>query len=142
MKLKYINALMDMAERFAQTSEATRLKVGALIYRDGAILSLGINGVPSGWPSESCEGVDGQTLPHVRHAESAALEKLWLSTETSKGACLFVTHSPCFQCALKIKSAQISKVYFREHYKCSKGVDYLNSVGVECLQVIQQEVFK
>lgn len=133
MKLKYKTAFMDMAERFGQTSTAERLKVGALIYKNNSIISLGVNGQPPGWETEQCEGEDGHTLSTVRHAESAALEKLYLSTETSAGAEMFISHSPCLNCSLKIVAAKITKVYYRHDYRDSSGIEYLikNGVAVE-----------
>lgn len=130
MKLKYKNALMDMACRFGETSEATRLKVGCLIYKNESIISMGVNGQPPGWHTENCEGEDGLTLPTVRHAEHAALEKMYLSTETTEGATMFISHSPCLQCALKINAAKIKTVYFRTEYKDLSGVDFLKKKGL------------
>ena len=130
MKKKYLLAFMDMAERFAMTSEAIRLKVACFIIKNGNIISLGVNGQPPGWPSEVCEDSQGNTLPTVRHAEDAALQKLWKSTETSEGADMIITHSPCLQCAIKIKEAGISKVYYRNKYRSSDGIDYLEKSGI------------
>lgn len=135
MKQKYILSFMDMASRFALTSEAGRLKVGALLVKNGNVISIGVNGTPSGWPSEVCEEPDGKTLPEVRHAEEAALEKLWGSHETSTGATMFITHSPCKRCAIKVATAKVAKVYFREHYRNSEGVDYLSALGIQCQQI-------
>ena len=137
MKPKYKHALMDMAKRFAQTSEANRLKVGAIIYKNDSVISLGINGQPPGWPTENCEDEDGKTLPTVRHAEAAALEKLYVSNETSEGSVMFVTHAPCLQCALKIKAAKITEVYYAEEYRDRSGIAYLkeNEVSVARLEI-------
>lgn len=135
MKRKYEEALMDMAERFGQTSSATRLKVGCLIYKNDSIISLGVNGQPSGWHTEVCEGSDGLTLNTVRHAEQAALDKLVTSTETSVGAIMFVSHQPCLACSLRIVSGKISKVYYRHQYKTEEGVQYLKSKGIEVQQI-------
>lgn len=135
MKRKYKEALMDMACRFGQTSEADRLKVGCIIYKNGALVSLGTNGQPPGWPTEVCEGGDGSTLPTVRHAEAAALEKMYLSTETTEGATMFISHSPCLGCSLKIVAAKIEKVYYRSKYRCDEGLTYLEQNGVIVEQV-------
>lgn len=131
MKRKYDLAFMDMAERFGQTSEATRLKVGAMLVRDGKILSQGVNGQPPGWHTELCEGVDGSTLPTVRHAEVACLEKLWNSPDTAKDSVLYCSHSPCLPCSIKLFTAGVSKVYYRHAYRCSDGIDFLRSKGVD-----------
>ena len=130
MKNKYAVALMDMAERFGQTSSAKRLKVGSFIYKNDSIIAMGVNGQPPGWHTEECEDEDGKTLPTVRHSEAAALEKLYLSTETSDGAEMFVSHSPCLSCSLKILAAKISKVYYRHDYRSDEGVNYLRANGV------------
>lgn len=130
MKQKYLEAFMDMAERFSLTSEAKRLKVACFIVKNGNIISLGINGQPPGWPWETCENLNGETLNTVRHAEYAALQKLWKSTETSEGACMIITHSPCLQCAIKIKEAGISKVYYRYQYRSKEGIEYLSRNGI------------
>lgn len=135
MKHKYAIALMDMTERFGQTSTATRLKVGCMIYKNGSVISLGCNGQPPGWHTEQCEDEAGKTMPTVRHAEAAALEKLYLSTETSENAEMFISHAPCLNCALKIVAAKIEKVYYRHDYRCDEGLKYLikNEVAVEKL---------
>lgn len=135
MKEKYSLALMDMTERFGQTSTAERLKVGAMIYKNNSIISLGVNGQPPGWPTEVCEDRDGHTYATVRHAEAAALEKLYLSTETSEGAEMFISHMPCLSCSLKIVAAKIKKVYYRNEYRCTEGIEYLKKNGVEVYQI-------
>lgn len=139
MKPKYVYALMDMTERFGQTSTATRLKVGAMIYKNNSIISLGVNGQPPGWPTEKCESEGGTTLPTVRHAEAAALEKLYLSTETSEGAEMFISHAPCLNCSLKIVAAKISKVYYKHDYRCDEGLKYLKDNGVVVFKVTDEK---
>ena len=162
MKEKYSLALMDMTERFGQTSTAERLKVGAMIYKNNSIVSLGVNGQPPGWESEVCEervyangagawiddveeeypykDEDGhlyklRTYSTVRHAEAAALEKLYLSTETSEGAEMFISHMPCLSCSLKIVAAKIKKVYYRHPYRCTQGIEYLEKNGVQVYKI-------
>lgn len=135
MKIKYLEALMDMTVRFGETSSATRLKVGAMIFKNDSIIALGVNGQPSGWSTECCEGVDGQTLPTVRHAESAALEKLWNSSETAKGSTMFISHAPCINCAIKIKTSGISSVYYRNTYRDEDGLKYLMENNIEVEQI-------
>jgi dCMP deaminase len=126
---------MDMAERFGQTSSATRLKVGCLIYKNNSIISLGVNGQPPGWETEKCEDEAGKTLPTVRHAEHAALEKLYLSTETSEGAEMFISHAPCLNCCLKIVAAKIQKVYYRHDYRDTAGLKYLKEHGIPVIKL-------
>ena len=135
MKDKYAQALMDMAVRFGETSTAERLKVGSLIYKNNSIISLGVNGQPPGWSTEVCEDEEGKTLSTVRHSEAAALEKLYLSTETSEGADMFVSHMPCLSCSLKIVAAKIKKVYYREDYRCTEGIEYLEKNGVQVYKI-------
>ena len=135
MKDRYAQALMDMAIRFGETSTAERLKVGSLIYKNNSIISLGVNGQPPGWITEVCEDSKGNTLSTVRHSEAAALEKLYLSTETSEGADMFVSHMPCLSCSLKIVAAKIRTVYYRHPYRCTEGIEYLKKNGVEVYQI-------
>lgn len=135
MKEKYKLAFMDMAERFAQTSEAKRLRVGALLVKDDRIISLGVNGTPKGWPSEVCEGPDGQTWPHVRHAEKAALDKLRSSPESGAGSTLFCSHSPCMPCAIEIVDSGVKAVYYRHEYRSEDGLRYLQAKGVEVYKI-------
>ena len=125
MKQRYKLALIDMACRFGETSHAERLKVGALIYKNDSIISLGTNGQPPGWESEACEDSEGKTFGTVRHAEDAALQKLWNSTETAEGGEMFISHKPCLNCSIKIVTAGIKKVYFRHDYRSNDGIEYL-----------------
>ena len=136
MKHKYLQAYMDMTERFAQTSEANRLKVAAIIVKNDAIISLGINGTPAGFHTNNCEDSNGDTEWFVRHAECAALDKLVNSTETAKGSTMFCNYSPCGPCSLRIVDAGITKVYYRHSYRDTAGVSYLraNGVSVEVLE--------
>lgn len=131
MKTKYISAFLDMAVRFGKTSEAKRLQVGALLVRDGKILSQGVNGQPPKWPTEVCEDGEGNTLSTVRHAEIACLEKLWNSTETAEGATMYISHSPCLNCSIKMFTAGISSVYYKEAYRCNEGIKFLEKNGVK-----------
>lgn len=135
MKERYIHALLDMAERFGQTSSAERLKVGALLFKNDSIISLGVNGQPPNWHTEVCEDDCGNTLPTVRHAEQAALEKLWNSNETARGSSMFVSHSPCLPCSIKIVTAGIQQVFYRYDYRDLTGVQYLVNNGVIVKQV-------
>jgi len=135
MKIKYAIALMDMTCRFGETSEANRLKVGAMIFKNDSCISLGTNGQPPKWPTEVCEDVNGETLPTVRHAEAAALEKLYLSTETSESADMYISHSPCLNCSLKIVAAKIKTVYYRNEYRSTEGLEYLRANNVEVIKI-------
>ena len=135
MKEKYKQALMDMAERFGQTSESTRLKVGCLIVKNDSVISMGVNGSPKGFHTNICEDGEGNTAWYVRHAEQAALDKLVRSTESAEGATMFVSHSCCKHCALRIVDAGIKKVYYRHHYRDHSGVQYLQDNGVDVEQI-------
>jgi dCMP deaminase len=119
MKEKFISAYMDVAERFAQLSYAQRAKVGAIIVKDDRIISIGYNGMPSGWDNV-CE-TEGRTNPEVLHAETNAIAKLAQSGESGKDATLFCTHLPCIECAKLIYQSGITQVYYREEYQAAKG---------------------
>lgn len=126
---------MDVAERFAQLSTATRAKVGAIIVKDKRIISIGYNGMPSGWDNE-CEQ-DGKTKPEVLHAETNAIAKVAQSNESSRGSELFCTHLPCMECAKLIHQSGIVTVYYREEYQSAKGTgkQFLINSGIEVIQV-------
>jgi dCMP deaminase len=122
-------AYLDMAERWSQLSRAERKQVGALIVKDGQIISDGFNGTPTGFDN-FCEDVDGKTLPEVLHAESNALMKLARGNQSSDGATLYITLSPCFDCAKLIVQAGIKRVVFKERYDCAKGIHFLQRCRV------------
>jgi dCMP deaminase len=133
MKQKFIDAYMDVAERFAKLSSAKRLQVGAIVVKDDRIISIGYNGMPSGWDN-TCEDVieiheDGgivtKTKPEVIHAEANAIAKLAKSSESGDGSTMFLTHAPCIDCAKQVYTAGIKKVYYRDSYRDSIGLDFL-----------------
>lgn len=134
MKEKFIMAFMDVAERFAQLSHAERAKVGAIIVKDDRIISIGYNGMPSGWDNV-CEA-DGKSKPEVLHAETNAIAKLAQSNESGKGASLFCTHLPCMECAKLIYQSGIKDVFYRIEYKAAKGTgkEFLIESGVNVAQ--------
>ena len=136
MKKKWIDAFMDTAERFAQLSSAKRLQVGAVVVQDNRIISIGYNGTPAGWTNE-CEGDDGKTKGEVIHAEENAILKLARDGERGNGADLFCTHAPCIQCAKLIYGAGIQKVYYRDTYRDTLGIDFLQKCGIDVEQVIE-----
>ena len=139
MKEKFKQAYMQTAQTFAELSSAQRLHVGAIIVKDDRIISIGYNGMPSGW-SNVCEDVqeDGtlKTKPEVLHAESNAIAKLARSNENGDGADLFVTHSPCIECAKLIYQTGIKNVYYQSDYRSNDGISFLlqSGVSVEKLQ--------
>jgi dCMP deaminase len=140
MKAKFKQAYMDVAARFAQLSSAVRLQVGAIVVKDDRIISIGYNGMPSGWDNV-CEDTvyqqDGtsalKTKPEVLHAESNAIAKLAKCSESGDGASIFVTHSPCIDCAKLIYQSGIQQVYYKHDYRSRDGIDFLHkcNVGVE-----------
>lgn len=134
MKLKFEQAYMDVAERFAQLSSAKRAQVGAIIVKDNRIISIGYNGMPSGWDNV-CEE-DGKTKPEVLHAETNAIAKVARSPESAEGATLFCTHLPCMDCAKLIYQGGISTVYYRNEYDAARGNGrkFLIASGVEVIQ--------
>lgn len=123
---------MDVAHRFAQLSTAKRLQVGAIIVKDDRIISIGYNGMPSGWTNE-CENyiyedddfMHTKTKPEVIHAEANAIAKLARSPESGLGSFMFLTHAPCIDCAKQIYTAGIKEVFYKEDYRCRDGVDFL-----------------
>ena len=142
MKQKFIDAYMDVAHRFAQLSTAERLKVGAIIVKDDRIISIGYNGMPSGWTNE-CENVvavDGysvqyKTKDEVIHAEANAIAKLAKSSESGSGSTLFLTHSPCIQCAKQIYTAGIQEVFYKEDYRDPAGAEFLRKCNIKVTKV-------
>jgi dCMP deaminase len=138
MKQKFIDAYMDVAERFAKLSYAKRLNVGAIVVKDDRIISIGYNGMPSGWDND-CEEVIGQddvgaltykSKTEVLHAESNAIAKLAKSNESGDNATLFCTHSPCIDCAKLIYQSGISTVYYKDNYRSNDGIDFLKKSNV------------
>jgi dCMP deaminase len=133
MKPKFIHAYMDVAKRFAQLSYAQRLKVGAIVVKDDRIISIGYNGMPSGWEN-NCEE-ENKTRPEVLHAESNAIAKLARSNDSGVGADIFITHSPCIECAKLIFQSGIERVYFGENYRNSDGLNFLTASKINVIQV-------
>lgn len=134
MKPKHQTAHMRAAHIYAELSTARRLKVGALVVKDDRIISIGYNGMPKGWDN-NCESEqeDGtiKTKPEVLHAETNAIAKLARSNESGLDADLFVTHSPCLDCAKLIYQSGIRRVYYANAYRDESGVTFLKNSGVE-----------
>lgn len=135
MKLKMIQAFMSTAKVFATCSTATRLKVGAICVdcTGSQIISIGYNGQPSGWDNQ-CEDENNITKPTVIHAESNCIAKLAKQNGGGSGAYLFVTHSPCLECAKLIMQAGIQHVYYEKMYRSSDGIDFLQACGINVIQ--------
>jgi dCMP deaminase len=142
MKEKFKKAYMQVAETFAELSHARRLHVGCIIVKDDRIISIGYNGMPAGWDN-NCEDelyqpvnrVNLVTKPEVLHAETNAIAKLARSSDSGLGADLFVTHSPCLDCAKLIYQSGISRVWFGTAYRDNAGIDFLRKSGVEVEQL-------
>lgn len=170
MKEKLKKAYMKIAETFADLSHARRLHVGAIIVKYDRIISIGYNGMPSGWDN-NCEDVewcsaggwlspeeieagwpyegeyqDGQgntiqgryrlkTKKEVLHAESNAIAKLAKSNESGLDADIFITHSPCIDCAKLIYQSGIRRVFYRENYRDDEGIKFLQRSRVEVEQI-------
>ena len=142
MKSKHITAYMKTAETFAECSTAKRAKVGAIIVKDDRIISIGYNGMPSGWDN-NCENEIGvhkgepvlKTKPQVLHAEMNAISKVARSSESSQDAVMFLTHAPCHDCAKMIYQSGISSVYYRTTYRDSTGIEFLEQCSIPVTQI-------
>ncbi|MGY8884360.1 MAG: deoxycytidylate deaminase [Flavobacteriales bacterium] len=134
-QLRYDIAYMKMAEEWAKLSHCTRKNVGALIVKDKMIIADGYNGSPSGFPNE-CENDAGQTHWYVLHAEANAITKLARSHNSAEGSTLYITLSPCRDCAKLILQAGIKRVVYKSAYKDTSGVDFLtkSSIVTELLE--------
>lgn len=127
---RYDIAYMNMALDWAKLSYANRKKVGALLVKNGMIISDGFNGTPSGFDNK-CEGDDKKTLWYVLHAEANALMKVARSTQSAEGSTLYVTLSPCKECSKLIYQAGVERVVYCNQYKDTEGIDLLNKAGVK-----------
>lgn len=132
MKDKFISLYFDIAERVSQLSHAERLKVGAVIVKDDRIVSYGYNGMPAGFDNcceTQTEDTLGQTLtvtnPEVVHAEMNAIAKVARHNDSCQAASIFITHSPCVECAKLILQSGISRVYYKYDYRSTAGIDLL-----------------
>ena len=125
---------LRMARIWAENSYCERRKVGALIVKDRMIISDGYNGTPAGFENV-CEDADGTTKPYVLHAEANAITKVARSNNSSDGATLYVTASPCLECAKLIIQAGITRVVFTELYRLTSGIELLERAGVECVHI-------
>jgi len=169
MPNKFDYAHMKVAEIYSQLSNAKRLQVGAIIVKDNRLISIGYNGTPSGWSNECEEiefiednedlnypemvaegyifGADKDTAgwvrrvtkPEVIHAEANALAKLARSTESGENATMYITHAPCMECSKLIYTAGIKKVFYREQYRSSEGIEFLNKCKIDVEELCEQE---
>ena len=130
---KFDHSYLEMAEIWAQNSYCKRRKVGALLVKDRMIISDGYNGTPSGFEN-ICEE-DGVTKPYVLHAEANAITKVAKSGNSSEGATLYVTASPCMECAKLIIQSGIKRVVYRDEYRITDGIDLLRRAGIQVEKV-------
>ncbi|MCM1036489.1 MAG: dCMP deaminase family protein [Bacteroides sp.] len=130
---------LRMAAIWAENSYCRRRKVGALIVKGKMIISDGYNGTPAGFENV-CEDEGGVTKPYVLHAEANAITKVARSNNSSEGSTLYVTASPCVECAKLIIQAGIRRVVFSELYRITDGVDLLRRAGVECVLIDDDKI--
>ncbi len=129
---------MRMAIIWAENSYCTRRKVGALIVKDKMIISDGYNGTPSGFEN-ICEDENGLTKPYVLHAEANAITKIARSNNSSEGATMYVTASPCIECAKLIIQAGIKRVVYAEKYRLEDGLNLLKRANIEVIYLNPNE---
>lgn len=137
---KFDIAYLKMATEWAKLSYCKRKKVGAIIVKDRTIISDGYNGTPSGFDN-CCEDENGDTHWYVLHAEANAILKLASSTQSAKGATLYITLSPCKECSKLIVQSGITKVYYINEYKDSEGVHLMKDNGIDVQRVTEEELF-
>lgn len=125
---------LRMATIWAENSYCKRRQVGAILVKGQMIISDGFNGTPAGFENV-CETPDGVTKPYVLHAEANAITKVARSNNSSQGATLYVTASPCMECAKLIIQAGITRVVFNETYRITDGLDLLQRAGIECVHI-------
>ena len=121
---------LEIAKLISAHSKAERKKVGAILVKDGRIISIGYNGTPSGFDN-TCE-LNGITKSEVLHAETNCISKCTKSTESSEGAILYVTLSPCLECAKLIIQCGIKQVYYSETYHETDGIELLKKANIFC----------
>ncbi len=126
---------LRMARIWAENSYCVRRQVGALIVKEKMIISDGYNGTPSGFENVCEDEITGQTKPYVLHAEANAITKVAKSSNSSEGATLYVTASPCIECAKLIIQSGIRRVVYADSYHSTDGIDLLKRVGIEIVQL-------
>ena len=129
---------LQMARIWAQNSYCQRRQVGALVVKEGTIISDGFNGTPSGFEN-NCEDENNVTKPYVLHAEANAITKLARSSNNSDGATIYITASPCIECAKLIIQAGIKRVVYGEQYRLTDGIDLLERAGIEVIYMNPDE---
>ena len=127
---KFDQRYLEMARIWAKNSYCTRRQVGALVVKNNKIISDGYNGTPSGFENV-CEDDNGVTKPYVLHAEANAITKLARSNNNSDGATIYITASPCIECAKLIIQSGIKRVVYGEKYRLMDGIELLERAGIE-----------
>jgi dCMP deaminase len=140
---------MKAAYAYAECSTAEKLKVGCVLVKDHRIISIGYNGMPSGWTNEcetqfmtgngTADHIELITKPEVIHAEANAVAKLARSNESGEGSVAFITHAPCLSCAKMLYSAGVSEVVYSQSYRETEGVDFLEKCGIPVSQCLLEE---
>lgn len=125
---------MKMARTWSENSYCERRQVGALMVKNQMIISDGFNGTPSGFENH-CEDDNDTSLPYVLHAEANAITKVARSNNSSEGATLYVTTSPCMECAKLIIQSGIQRVVYGEKYRITDGIDLLKRAGIELVEL-------
>lgn len=140
MKTKYDIAYLKMALEWGNLSYCERKKVGALIVKDRMIISDGYNGTPTGFEN-ICEDNEGYTKWYVLHAEANAILKVAASTQSCKGATLYVTLSPCRECSKLIHQSGIKRIVYIHEYSDITGIEFLKNAGVEIEHIPIEELY-
>lgn len=135
-QLKFDKAYLRIAREWGKLSHCNRKQVGALIVKDRMIISDGYNGTPTGFENP-CEDEEGYTKWYVLHAEANAILKVAGSTQSCKGATLYITMSPCKECSKLIHQSGITRLVYNINYKDNSGLDFLEKAGVEIEQITQ-----
>jgi len=138
---KYDKAYLRMAQEWGKLSYCERRQVGAIVVKDRMIISDGYNGTPTGFEN-ICEDDNGYTKWYVLHAEANALSKVASSTQSSEGATLYITLSPCKECSKLIHQSGIKRVVYQIAYKDDSGLKFLNKAGIELVHmpIIEESV--
>ena len=137
--LRYLQMARIWAQNsYCQRSYCQRRQVGALVVKDGMIISDGYNGTPSGFENV-CEDENNVTKPYVLHAEANAITKLARSSNNSDGSTIYITASPCIECAKLIIQAGIKRVVYGEQYRLTDGIDLLKRAGIETIYINPEE---
>lgn len=127
---------MRMAKTWSENSYCERRQVGAILVKDNMIISDGYNGTPSGFENK-CEDDNNVSKPYVLHAEANAITKIARSHNSSEGATLYVTTSPCMECSKLIIQAGIKRVVYEEEYRICDGLDILRRAGIEVVHLVE-----